>query len=225
MTRANPGATQTLRPNYEHRAPCPRPGRLPRAASPQVGRTPGISCEAVPASMLAGAGMRGHLRLSAACGARVGAAESFVSFIPLFDGVPRSVSQPVWPTLTFRSATWTHATPADRPATRPCMGRNPRKRNTQGACGHGRLAMPSGPARQGRARTHDDASAQSKASLGQPRREDAPWSPRPRTNSAAWRYATNSAGPRSVRPVVRCADLPRPSNTGDKLRSGARVRS
>ena len=39
------GATQPLRPNYEHRAPCPRPGRLPRAASPQVGRTPGISCE------------------------------------------------------------------------------------------------------------------------------------------------------------------------------------
>jgi hypothetical protein len=29
--------------------------------------------------------MRRHLRLSAACGARVGAAESFVSFIPLFD--------------------------------------------------------------------------------------------------------------------------------------------
>ena len=32
--------------------------------------------------------MRRHLRLSAACGARVGAAESFVSFIPLFDGAP-----------------------------------------------------------------------------------------------------------------------------------------
>jgi hypothetical protein len=28
--------------------------------------------------------MRRHLRLSAACGARVGAAESFVCFIPLF---------------------------------------------------------------------------------------------------------------------------------------------
>jgi hypothetical protein len=41
----------------------------------------------VPASMLfAGAGMRRHLRLSAACGAGVGAAESFVSFIPLFGG-------------------------------------------------------------------------------------------------------------------------------------------
>jgi hypothetical protein len=36
---------------------------------------------------LAGAGIRRHLRLSAACGARVGAAESFVSFIPLFGGM------------------------------------------------------------------------------------------------------------------------------------------
>jgi hypothetical protein len=40
----------------------------------------------VPASDLASAGMRRHLRPSAACGARVGAAESFVSFIPLFGG-------------------------------------------------------------------------------------------------------------------------------------------
>jgi hypothetical protein len=53
-----------------------------------VGRTPGISCEAVPASERTGAGMRRHLRPSAACGARVGAAESFVSFIPLFDSLP-----------------------------------------------------------------------------------------------------------------------------------------
>ncbi len=52
----------------------------------KVHRTPGISCEAVPACCRGGAGMRRHLRLSAACGARVGAAESFVSFIPLFDG-------------------------------------------------------------------------------------------------------------------------------------------
>ena len=52
----------------------------------RVRRTPGISCEAVPASDPAGAGIRRHLRPSAACGARVGAAESFVSFIPLFDG-------------------------------------------------------------------------------------------------------------------------------------------
>jgi hypothetical protein len=45
--------------------------------------TPGISCEAVPASERDGLGMRRHLHPSAACGARVGAAESFVSFIPL----------------------------------------------------------------------------------------------------------------------------------------------
>jgi len=57
----------------------------------KVCRTPGISCEAVPASNLAGAGMRRHLQPSAACGARVGAAESFVSFIPLFDGAPLRV--------------------------------------------------------------------------------------------------------------------------------------
>ncbi len=35
---------------------------------------------------LARAGMRRHLPPSAACGARVGAAESFVSFIPLLGG-------------------------------------------------------------------------------------------------------------------------------------------
>jgi hypothetical protein len=54
--------------------------------SAQVRPTPGISCEAVPASILAGAGMRRRLRPSAARDARVGAAESFVSFIPLFGG-------------------------------------------------------------------------------------------------------------------------------------------
>jgi hypothetical protein len=48
-----------------------------------VCRTPGISCEAVPASMpLTGAGMRRHVHSGNH------AAESFVSFIPLFDGVP-----------------------------------------------------------------------------------------------------------------------------------------
>jgi hypothetical protein len=51
----------------------------------------------VPASIRDGAGMRRHLRLSAACGARVGAAESFVSFIPLFGGVVRPTSKPIWP--------------------------------------------------------------------------------------------------------------------------------
>ena len=40
-------------------------------APPQVGRTPGISCEAVAACDRGGAGMRRHLRPSAACGARV----------------------------------------------------------------------------------------------------------------------------------------------------------
>jgi len=45
-----------------------------------------ISCEAVPASALAGAGMRRHLDTSN------GAAESFVSFIRLFGG---STSQPL----------------------------------------------------------------------------------------------------------------------------------
>ena len=45
------------------------------------GRTPGISCEAVPASMPStGAGMRRHVH------AGNHAAESFVSFIPLFGG-------------------------------------------------------------------------------------------------------------------------------------------
>jgi hypothetical protein len=42
------------------------------------GRTPGMSCEAVPASDPAGAGMRRHVH------AGNHAAESFVSFIPLF---------------------------------------------------------------------------------------------------------------------------------------------
>src|SRR5512143_717534 len=53
-----------------------------------VRRTPGISCEAVPASSPAARAFGGASVRSAACGARSGAAESFVSFIPLFDGVP-----------------------------------------------------------------------------------------------------------------------------------------
>jgi hypothetical protein len=48
-----------------------------------VRRTPGISCEAVPASDRDGAGMRRRLH------PRKGAAESFDSFIPLFDGASR----------------------------------------------------------------------------------------------------------------------------------------
>jgi hypothetical protein len=55
------------------------PGAAP--FTPFVRRTPGISCEAVPASDLAGAGMRRHVH------PRNHAAESFVSFIPLFDGM------------------------------------------------------------------------------------------------------------------------------------------
>jgi hypothetical protein len=55
---------------------------------PLVRRTPGISCEAVPASIRAGAGIRRHLRASNAGRAHIGAAESFVSFIPLFGGTP-----------------------------------------------------------------------------------------------------------------------------------------
>jgi hypothetical protein len=46
----------------------------------QVRPTPRISCEAVPASDLTGAGMRRHLRPGN------GAAESFVSLVPLFCG-------------------------------------------------------------------------------------------------------------------------------------------
>jgi hypothetical protein len=49
----------------------------------RVRLTPGISCEAVPASDSAGAGMRRHVH------AGNHAAESFVSFIPLFGGPVR----------------------------------------------------------------------------------------------------------------------------------------
>jgi hypothetical protein len=41
----------------------------------------------VPAPILAERAFGGAFGRSAACGARVGAAESFVSFIPLFDGM------------------------------------------------------------------------------------------------------------------------------------------
>ena len=57
----------------------------PSDRSRTVRRTPGISCEAVPASMpLTGAGMRRHVHPGNH------AAESFVSFIPLF-GRPRRI--------------------------------------------------------------------------------------------------------------------------------------
>src|SRR5262245_26213926 len=61
-----------------------RQSRLARSFN--VRRTPGISYEAVPASIQAIAGRRRHLRPTAGCGARVGAAEGFVSFIPLLGG-------------------------------------------------------------------------------------------------------------------------------------------
>jgi hypothetical protein len=48
-----------------------------------VCRTPAISCEAVPASIPDGAGMRRHVHSGNH------AAESFVCFIPLFGGSPR----------------------------------------------------------------------------------------------------------------------------------------
>jgi hypothetical protein len=54
-----------------------------------VGPTPGISCEAVPASMpLTGAGMRRHVHSGNH------AAESFVSFIPLLDRL--LALEPLW---------------------------------------------------------------------------------------------------------------------------------
>ena len=57
--------------------------------SGRVRRTPGISCEAVPACCRGGAGMRRHLNERHAGRPYAGAAESFVSFIPLFDRPPR----------------------------------------------------------------------------------------------------------------------------------------
>jgi hypothetical protein len=50
-----------------------------------VRRTPQISCEAVPASILA-ARARGGTSIRTVVGDQPGAAESFVSFIRLFDG-------------------------------------------------------------------------------------------------------------------------------------------
>jgi hypothetical protein len=53
----------------------------------QVCPTPGISCEAVPASDRDGAGMRRHVHSGNH------AAESFVSFIPLFGRESRPAQQ------------------------------------------------------------------------------------------------------------------------------------
>jgi hypothetical protein len=74
--------------------------------------TPGISCEAVPASELAGAGMRRHVHSGNH------AAESFVSFIPLFGG---TVASPLMPSSLWhpsRASTSTlSATPQRRKPT------------------------------------------------------------------------------------------------------------
>jgi hypothetical protein len=76
----------------------------------------------VPAFDRGGAGMRWHLRPSAACGARVGAAESFVSFIPLFDGAvpPYSASA----VLTITALKYSPARPpcANHAFVRPVIG-------------------------------------------------------------------------------------------------------
>ena len=61
--------------------------------SPRQPPNTGISGEAVPAPDLDDTGMRRHRRASAACGARVRAAESLVGFIPLFGGVAVPVLQ------------------------------------------------------------------------------------------------------------------------------------
>ena len=88
-----------------------------------VRRTPGISCEAVPASMpLTGAGMRRHVH------AGNHAAESFVSFIPLFGGAAthRAVRPP-------SAVTQRIARIADEPSQR-------RRRRATTRAGHGRTS-------------------------------------------------------------------------------------
>ena len=65
---------------------------LALVAHPTVHRTPGKSCEAVPASERDGAGMRRHVHSGNH------AAESFVSFIPLFGGAAQSLRR-----LTLRT--------------------------------------------------------------------------------------------------------------------------
>jgi hypothetical protein len=70
-----------------------QPGRIRH-----VRRTPGISCEALPASERDGAGMRRHVHPGNH------AAESFVSFIPLFDAVaPQRVSDLAYALLSART--------------------------------------------------------------------------------------------------------------------------
>jgi hypothetical protein len=71
------------------------PPGVTRLALATVRRTPGISCEEVPVSNRGGAGMRRHLDESHTSLPCSRAAESFVSFIPLFDGAPAECACPL----------------------------------------------------------------------------------------------------------------------------------
>jgi hypothetical protein len=74
------GACQQKKRHYRSREIERVPLHAPSPRTRQVRRTPELKCEAVPASERDGAGMRRHVHPSNH------AAESFVSFIPLFDG-------------------------------------------------------------------------------------------------------------------------------------------
>ena len=231
-----------------------------------VSRTPGISCEAVPASMpLAGAGMRRHLRPSAACGAG-GAAESFVSFIPLFGG-PRLRSRPVAVMPRRSRVPIAHATPPSRLSTamRTCDARRrwrqPARRRQRSVCSPTALRRRQarsprtarqrhrGSRRRARARStaerelvaDDAASSASCRRRADARRDVARASVQPtaiapsslsatlqrrRARRVAALRATAPSASYARRPRGRCHRRSRhgPPNTGDKLRSGARVR-
>ena len=98
-----------------------------------VRRTPGISCEAVPASCRCGAGMRRHLHAGTACRRY---RRSFVSFIPLF-GAPSLLARVV---ASSRAAARCVRSPVRR---RHSHLRDPRtgRRGTGGA-----VAVPVAPA-------------------------------------------------------------------------------
>jgi hypothetical protein len=83
-----------------HTASLAQAGPTEPVSPPLDHRTPGISCEAVPAFDRGGAGMRRHLNKSHTSLPCLGAAESFVSFIPLFGGPGsgRTVDASSWPT-------------------------------------------------------------------------------------------------------------------------------
>jgi hypothetical protein len=78
VEQERPDAHWNADPHPDFRKPAKSACSAHSATLRDVRRTPGISCEAVPASMLsAGAGMRRHVHSGNH------AAESFVSFIPL----------------------------------------------------------------------------------------------------------------------------------------------